>query len=652
MNIFRRALSRAPAAPTVHQSLTLPLLLLVFLNLLPSLYLKPWWAIGFAFALVSYRIWIEVRHAALPPRFVLLLAQLAAGAAVWAAYHSIFGDEAAGTLMMLLVALKSYELRHKRDYFICTLLAFLVLMSFLLLDQSLILTFFLFVDVTFLLAYLFALEEGRWTWAGGRSFARQGLFLAAKALPLMILVFILFPRFTTGFGEGRDTGARVGVSESLRPGSVAKLIASDELMFRATFLDGLIPPARTLYWRGAVLTVSRGLDWDRGDVSRRPAPRAIDQANVEVYLEPGNERLLFSLDNTRALTIPSDLTGARVGVRSGNVFELDRPLINRERYELYLSDGALTEPTTRPEANLSVKMRANADLNAEVEKLRRPNAGDTARAVLDYFRRGGFTYTLEPKPVTNLGDFLLKTKSGFCEHFAGAMATMLRMLDVPSRVVVGFQGGSPSLLENYVSVRSRDAHAWVEYFEATSGYWRRVDPTAEVEPQRITLGSSTYVAAPNRLAAFLLKGRALFDEFDARWTGFLVRFDLAKQQELLAHFGMEGVLFRALPVFLILAIVLVLAFLYFIEAQGRPPRSEADALYHHLVKRLRRLKIMKLPGEGPLRLLDRVARESPALVSVVEPLVSELNRVRYGRTQLTRARRRALRQQIRRLRRP
>ena len=61
-------------------------------------------------------------------------------------------------------------------------------------------------------------------------------------------------------------------------------------------------------------------------------------------------------------------------------------------------------------------------------------------------------------PVKTIEDFLLKTRVGFCEHFAGATATLLRAMDIPARVIVGFQGGTPSLLDNYVSVRAHDAH--------------------------------------------------------------------------------------------------------------------------------------------------------------------------------------------------
>ena len=64
-------------------------------------------------------------------------------------------------------------------------------------------------------------------------------------------------------------------------------------------------------------------------------------------------------------------------------------------------------------------------------------------AVLDYLRRGGFTYTLEP-PLLNLDsvdDLLFHTREGFCGHYASAFVMLMRAGGVPARVVTGYLGG-------------------------------------------------------------------------------------------------------------------------------------------------------------------------------------------------------------------
>ena len=89
----------------------------------------------------------------------------------------------------------------------------------------------------------------------------------------------------------------------------------------------------------------------------------------------------------------------------------------------------------------------------------------------------GFVYSLDVKPG-NSGDALvdfLTNKQGYCEQYASAMAVMLRSLNIPSRVVVGFTQGVKRADGSYL-VTSHDAHAWVEVKFENNG-WVRFDPT-------------------------------------------------------------------------------------------------------------------------------------------------------------------------------
>jgi transglutaminase-like putative cysteine protease len=93
---------------------------------------------------------------------------------------------------------------------------------------------------------------------------------------------------------------------------------------------------------------------------------------------------------------------------------------------------------------------------------------------------GGFTYDQHPpKPpagVAPLEDFVARTKRGYCQHFAGAMALMLRYLGIPSRVAVGFQSGVFDKSRGEWVVSDRDAHMWVEVWFRGWG-WLPFDPT-------------------------------------------------------------------------------------------------------------------------------------------------------------------------------
>lgn len=107
----------------------------------------------------------------------------------------------------------------------------------------------------------------------------------------------------------------------------------------------------------------------------------------------------------------------------------------------------------------------------------------------------GFRYNLRTSPGNSgdaLVDFLTQTKTGYCEQFASAMAVMLRTQGIPSRVAVGFTGGKKT--DDYHSISTDDAHAWVEAFFPGLG-WLRFDPTPLSDGRTVV---PSYVAdAPN-----------------------------------------------------------------------------------------------------------------------------------------------------------
>ena len=116
---------------------------------------------------------------------------------------------------------------------------------------------------------------------------------------------------------------------------------------------------------------------------------------------------------------------------------------------------------------------------------------------IDRYLQDGFTYSEKPAPIpperTVLDAFLTETKSGYCQHFSGAMALLLRMGGVPARVVTGFAPGGHSDRKDAWIVRDTDAHSWVEAWFDEFG-WVTFDPTPPATPARSQIAALT--AAP------------------------------------------------------------------------------------------------------------------------------------------------------------
>jgi transglutaminase-like putative cysteine protease len=125
---------------------------------------------------------------------------------------------------------------------------------------------------------------------------------------------------------------------------------------------------------------------------------------------------------------------------------------------------------------------------------------------------GGFRYDESPPRVAGppLEVFVRRTKAGYCQHFAGAMALMLRLLGVPARVAVGFTSGTRDGDTSWV-VTDHDAHAWVEVWFAGQG-WIPFDPT----PGRGTLGGDYSFASGSQAAVAALRRGELKGKTPAR----------------------------------------------------------------------------------------------------------------------------------------
>jgi transglutaminase-like putative cysteine protease len=157
---------------------------------------------------------------------------------------------------------------------------------------------------------------------------------------------------------------------------------------------------------------------------------------------------------------------------------------------------------------------------------------DYVLAVENFFKRGGFVYTEHP-PATRggapLDAFLFDTKAGYCQHFSGAMALLLRMGGIPARVAAGFTPGGYQRSKGEWVVRDTDAHSWVEAWFAGIG-WVTFDPTPPAAPVR------------SQIAAFGAAGGAApgGSQADAGAAGRRLRSQAGSRQKQDAPEGPQG----------------------------------------------------------------------------------------------------------------
>jgi transglutaminase-like putative cysteine protease len=596
----------------------------------------PLWLTAVVAAVGLWRVGMAWRGWSGPRRWLKVALTAGLGAGVAASYGTLVGLEAGTALITAMGALKLLEMRRRRDTLVLIYLGYFLVVTQFLYTQAVPVALYLLAGVWGLTAVLIAVTRetpGDRPWVHGRLAA----VLVAQGLPLMVILFILFPRVSGPLWGLPEQGAAVtGLDDHLSPGAISRLSRSGAVAFRAEFADEP-PAADRRYWRGPVFTRFDGRSWRPPRRRAGEAPEAAGTGAPVAYtvmLEPHRQRWLFALDlpavapeGGRLSANMAPLAGERVRqvrryrARSHPDFRLQpRRLPDRARY-LRLPD----EVQPRARALARGWRRAGADPAAVVER------------GLTYFRRGGFRYTLTPPTPGKawVDGFLFETRAGFCGHFAGAYAFLMRAAGVPARVVTGYLGGAMHPGGDYMMVRQSDAHAWVEVWLDGRG-WLRVDPTTAVSPERARDGLGGAVASgepvpmmarPER--SWLKAARLQLDALDTAWNRWVLAYGPELQRRLLSRFGLGEWprMVVALAVALVAAGGLVAAW---VLVRRRPARDPAAAAFARFERRLARAGLVRSPGEGPRDFGRRAAAALPEQAAAVDAITDRYLRLRYA----------------------
>lgn len=415
--------------------------------------------------------------------------------AIGATIRPLVSLEASTALIYLLLPLQHFQIEARRTQWRLLFLWIFSLGLIVLGSQGFLAQVLMILDLVVIFYWMsvFQLRTGQLSFRGLRS----ALLFVALSLPLWLAIFLVFPRFTLELWG--TSPSVIGFAETLEPGSVERLVATNEVALRVRFPraeDGARTRGRLHYFRGTVMTLGEGLSW-RVDKNRRwsaapgPAPGA-PEILQEIWARPEHGRALFALEGPRAL----EAGNARVEMSADQVFRLAAAAARPTYYRALSTGERAGEPAAVGDAAL---VPLSEELRAEVRAWmeRHPEAGLPASGgsgrVVEVLRNlfQGFRYSLAPTPLAGGGlvAFLERTRNGFCEHFAAATATLLRYHGIPARVVAGYLGGRKDPFGDDLIVMSRDAHAWVEYLDENSRAWTRLDPTLWAEPLRWELGS-------------------------------------------------------------------------------------------------------------------------------------------------------------------
>jgi transglutaminase-like putative cysteine protease len=472
---------------------------------------------------------------------------------------------------------------------------------------------------------------------------RGSAVLLVQAVPLMLVLFVLFPRVQGPlWGMPADSQrASTGLSDTMSPGSVSDLTLSDAVAFRVAFKSPM-PEAKRMYWRGPVLWDYDGRTWHapQREYARPSYDTEYRPVEYTVTVEPHGKVWLFALD------LPGRLPPRTLATSDFQLIS-PRPVTTRVRYEM-TSFLEYTYGVNERKSNLDRALELPPGLNPRTtelaQKLRRQYGSD--RAILDaaytMFSRESFVYTLAPPRLGQhmVDEFLFDTKAGFCEHYSAAFTVLMRAAGIPARVVTGYLGGEANPIGDYLIVRQADAHAWSEVWLRGSG-WVRVDPTAAVSPARVERGI-TALGATGTLPLFmrsdnqvLRQMRLTWDSLANGWNQWVLGYTPERQRSLLTRVGLDDATWRTLAALLLAATGLVILLLAFITLRRLKVRVHDPVVRAYLAfcRKLGAKGLARESSEGPLDYAARIARTRPELADVVRDFIGLYVGLRYGGAQ-------------------
>ena len=609
-------------------------------SVIPHVHFLPIWVTVAFLSCSAWRYQVERKRWRLPPAWLRIVLALICFIGVLASYESVSGVGPGSALLAVMAALKLLETKRRRDQFVLLFISIFLIMSSLLREQYLWSLPYLIAGVIFTMTAWLRMAPN--SQKDVISSFKTGIRLIMYAAPLTVAMWIFFPRLATPFWSVPiDTSsASSGLSDNMSPGDISSLSLSNAVAFRVKF-DGIVPPPHQRYWRGLVLNRFNGRMWsgnepsiDRG--ARLDIETFGDPVGYQVTMEPTRQHWVFALD------VPEEWDLERTYMGRQQQLARAQPIDQRIAYNV------VSYPNFRLNSELQEFARSyytrlpdsrNPRTLELAQQMRDEAANEEAfiTNVLEKFNDEEYFYTLEPPALGSnpVDRFLFDTRRGFCEHYASAFAVMMRAVGIPSRIVLGYQGGEINPMGEYMIVRQADAHAWTEVWLPNRG-WYRIDPTAAVAPERIESGRSGAmfdgIAASWGLtapSALLYQLTLTLDALNAKWNEWILGYGPENQSKFMEWLGMDDPDWRNMMLTLIAIVVALIAIISGnLALRYRPPRKDAAAILYQ--KFTEKTGVEPSQGETPLSYAVRISDARTDIADAANSITAHYLDVRYG----------------------
>lgn len=549
--------------------------------------------------------------------------------------------------LLILLALKLLEDKKFRDYMQVYLLITLIFTGYSLVSMSLIFMVYLVLYLFLLnfsiiiLTYYSEDKSVNITIDQLKTIFLKSSIIPIISLPLTFMFFFLIPRTNYPLLNilSSQSKGKTGFSDNVSLGEVSAIQEDNETVMRIN-----MEYIGEIYIRGITFnsfdgkswknTIPDGLTVSRNLTSQKPL-------EYTAYLEPTFDNYLFTVDFPIGVNLGRFIKDYYPFLKKDLTIITTMPINGRVMY----SGVSVIADRYKEETPVGYYLTLPRNLSPEIieysKRFKDDSNLNTAVNILKELYK--FDYSLTDLPVgeNQLEKFLFTKKKGNCEYFATAMAIILRLNNIPSRVVGGYRTATYNNIGKYYLVKQKDAHLWVEAY--IDGYWIRFDPTP---PVRNTVLNT--IERPSKL-------KLLIDTINYYYNAFIINYDFSKQ--LKVYTGIKDRLLEIknininaskniLKILIPIAVVgLITLLVYIIYRYSKIPYE--SRLLKSLLRKIKKYGYIKKDTEGLEEFCSKIKEED--LKEKTQAFIKKLEPYLYGDKRLTKEEYISLKQEIKRL---
>ncbi|WP_373069720.1 transglutaminaseTgpA domain-containing protein [Sulfurimonas sp.] len=497
---------------------------------------------------------------------------------------------------LLIYAITLQKLNGEINVYLKISPALLMLLSFFFFESITMLIYAVFVLFLFVMLNIWSRMDAELI-----DLLKLTSRLFVLSIPVVVILFLVFPRISfkkADFGFRADEYTFSGYDGKMNVSSKGVLL-SNKVVMEVYFEDDSITDGE-LYFRGSTLYEDDGITWSKPDdlIVSDKISNIKNIKNYDITLYPHGDNWIYALDVPIAAP-PKTVLENDYTLRS------EKTVFKKKKYRLGSALSYKLSSSNYSNA-LAVDIQKNDQTYKALEHIRVMDIDkyEKAMMLLIFFKEQKLSYKLQPanldeKDLTD--SFLFEGKNGYCVHFASAFAKSARMLNIPSRIVTGYKADKENMINKYLVVRDKNAHAWVELYFEKKG-WVRFEPTATALKT-----TQTQQEQAKKQSSFFTEINLQFMYVKYLIDKWVLGYDRLKQLDILKSL-LNDTVYMIKFLLSVIAVFLV-TFLIYINIKNFGVKDQFMSEVHKLLKFLNKYGLVKKENEPMQNFLLRAEDE-------------------------------------------